>query len=118
MDQEILDIQRRAGILDEQGEAGMAGKVQGVTGRGTDPLAQLSTETFLQIVNLTLQELGQLRPDSMSEQQRIALARRVIAHFKGGGQEPAAQAQAGAGADPQAGQRSPQTAAAAGDPLA
>ena len=110
MDREIDEIKRRAGILEQ-------GQVTGVMGRGTDPLAQLDTQTFLAIVNTTLEELGQLRPQSMNDQQRIQLARRVIGRFKGGtpaGQEQA-QAPAQAGAAPAA---SPQAAAAAGDPLA
>ena len=100
---EILDIQRRAGILDEQG-------VTGVRGRGTDPLAQLDTETFVRIIDFTLEELGTLNPRTLRPQQKIMLARRVVARFK----EPE-QAQAG-GENPQA--QAQAQAASAKDPLA
>lgn len=112
----IEELKRRAGIVNEQGQ------VTGVTGRGTDPLAQLDTETFLQIINTTLEELGQLRPQSMNEQQKIQLARRVVQRFRGGtaGEQDTAgeQAQADAAQANMAGHGTPQAAGAAGDPLA
>ena len=98
---EIQDIKRRAGIIDEAG-------VTGVTGRGTDPLRQLDTETFVSIINFTLEELGTLNPRSLTDQQKIQLARRVVARFK----QPA-QAQAGA-----QGAANAQGGAQAQDPLA
>lgn len=99
MDQDILDLKRRAGILNEQEPAaGPTGpRVQGVRGAGTDPLKLLDTETFMGIINATIEAIGQRPAAGLNPQQKVQVARTVIAQLKGGDAEDEqadAQAQA------------------------